>query len=73
MSALDGGDDGRVGDKSSNVVNMAVGIVAGDAAIEPDGLVDAQIVVKDALKFRAADAGVTLLHLAQQALFGGEQ
>jgi hypothetical protein len=70
---LDGGDDGGGRDEAGDVVDVAVGIVAHDSAIEPDGLVDTEIVVKDALKLLAADARIALLHLAQMALFGGEQ
>ena len=59
--------------KRRDVVDVAVGVVAGDAAAEPEDLVDAQIVVKDPLQLLAAHAGVALLHFAQQALLGGEQ
>ena len=69
---LDGCDDGGGRNKAGNVVDMAVSIVADDAAIEPDGVVDAEIVVKDALELLAADAGVALLHVAQLTFFGGE-
>ena len=60
-------------DKAGDVVHVAVRIVAGDAAIEPEHLVDAEIIVKSLLQLLAADAGIALLHFAEQALLGGEQ
>ncbi len=60
-------------DEAGDVVDVAVGVVAGNAAAEPDHLIDAEVIVKDLLQLLAADAGIALLHLAQQALFGGEQ
>ena len=60
-------------DEAGDVVDVAVGVVAGDAAAEPDDLLDAEIVVEGPLKLLAADAGVALLHFAEQALFGGQQ
>ena len=70
---LDGSDNRRRADEAGDVVHVAVGIVAGDAAIEPEHLIDAEIIVKDLLQLLAADAGIALLHLAEQALFRGEQ
>ena len=70
---LDGGDDRRGRDEAGNVVHVAVRVVAGDAATQPDHLIDAEIIVKGALQLLAAHAGIALLHLAQQAFFGGEQ
>ena len=40
---------------------------------EPEHLVDAEVVAEDSLELLAADAGVALLDLAEQAFFGGEQ
>ena len=48
--------------ETSDVVYVAVGIVAGDAAIHPQHLVDAEVVVEDALQIFAAEAGIALLH-----------
>ena len=43
---LDGGDD-RVGrNEAGDVVHVAVRVVAGDAAVQPDHLIDAEIVVR---------------------------
>ena len=44
---LDGGEDGVVlGDEAGDVVDVTVGVVAGAAAVEPDGLLDAEVVVE---------------------------
>jgi hypothetical protein len=59
--------------KRRDVVDVAVGVVAGDAAIQPDDLIDAEIIVKGLLQLLAAHAGIALLDLAQQAFLGGEQ
>ena len=52
---------------------MAVGVVAGNAAAEPNHLIDAEIIGENALQLLTAQAGIALLHFAQQAFFGGEQ
>src|SRR6185312_3577499 len=70
---LDGGDDGVRRGEAGDVVNVTVRIIAGDAAVEPDDLVDGEVVVKGALKLLASDARIALLHAAEKALFGGEQ
>jgi hypothetical protein len=60
-------------DESGDVVNVTVGVVTRNAAIEPQDLIDAQIVMKDLLKISAAQAWVPLLYFAQETLFGCEQ
>ncbi len=70
---LDGGDDGCRADEAGDVVDVAVGVVSGDAAVEPEHLIDAEVVVKGLFQLLAADAGVALLDLAEQTLLGGEQ
>ena len=70
---LNGSDDCIGADEAGDVVDVAVGVVAGDAAVHPEHLVDAEVVAEDALQLIAAEAGVALLDLAEQALFGGEQ
>jgi hypothetical protein len=52
------GDDGNGTNETSDVVHVAVGIVPGDAAIHPQHLVDAEIVVEDALQILAAKPGL---------------
>ncbi len=75
---FDGGEDGVFGDEAGDVVDVAVGVVAGAAAVEPDGLVDAEVVVEGLLEVLAgfvfvAEAGVALLDFGEEALFGGEE
>ena len=70
---LDSGDDGGGADEARDVVHVAVCVVAGNAAAEPDDLIDAEIVVKGVFELLAADAGVALLDFAEQALLRGEQ
>ena len=57
------GDYSNGTNETSDVIHVAVGIVPGDAAIHPQNLVDAEIVVKDPLQIFAAEARVALLHL----------
>ena len=75
---LDAGEDGVGRDEAGNVVNVAVGVVAGAAAGEPEGLVDAEVVAEGAFELgaglvRRAEAGVALLDFGEEALLGGEQ
>jgi len=70
---LNGGDDGFRGDEAGDVVDVAVGVVAGDAAVEPEDLVNAEVVGENLLKLLTGESGVALLDLAEEALFGGEQ
>ena len=50
---LDGGEDGVLGYEAGEVVDVAVGVVAGDAAVEPEDLVDAEVVVEGLLELLA--------------------
>ncbi len=70
---LNGGDNGCRPDETSDVVDMAVRVVADNSPPQPDHLLDAEIVVECTFKLLAAHAGVALLDFAQQTLFGGEQ
>ena len=75
---FDGGEDGVFADEAGDVVDVAVGVVAGAAFVEPDGLVDAEVVVEGLLEiftggFFVAEAGVALLDLGEEALFGGDE
>ena len=47
---LDGGDNRRRPNEAGDVVDVAMRVVAGDAAIEPNHLVDAEKIVKDLLQ-----------------------
>jgi len=75
---FDAGEDGvgfvfRGRDEAGDVVDVAVGVVAGAAAMQPEGLMDAEVVVEGALQLLAADSGVALLDLREEALLSGEQ
>src|SRR5579863_6894270 len=70
---FDDGKDGVGRGEARDVVDMAVGVVAGDATAEPDDLIDAEVVVERALELLAAHAGIALLDVAEQAFFRGEQ
>ena len=75
---LDAGEDGVGRDEAGDVVDVAVGVVAGAAAGEPEGLVDAEVVAEGAFELgaglvRRAEAGVALLDFGEEALLGGEQ
>ena len=47
---FDAGEDGVFGDEAGDVVDVAVGVVAGAAAMQPEGLVDAEVVVEGAFQ-----------------------
>ena len=74
-----GGEDGVFGDEAGDVVYVAVGVVAGAAFVEPDGLVDAEVVVEGLFEVFAgfvfvAEAGVAFLDFGEEApFFGGEE
>jgi len=70
---LDAGEDGVFGDEAGDVVDVAVRVVAGCAPVEPENLVDAEVVVEGLLDLLARDAGVALLDLGEEALLGGEE
>ena len=75
---LDGGED-RVGaDEAGYIVDVAVGVVPGAAAVEPDRLLDAEEVVKGLFQQGAgglpiAQSRVALLDIGEEALLGGEE
>ena len=75
---LDGGEDGVFGDEAGDVVDVAVGVVAGAASVEPDGLVDAEVVVEGLLEVLAGlvsvpRPGLRCWIFGEEALFGGEE
>src|SRR5207248_9543866 len=70
---LDGGDNGLRGHKARDVVNVAVSIVAGDAAVQPDHICDAEIIVERSFDLLARKRGVALLHISEQAFFSGDE
>ena len=60
---FDGGDDLILGDEARDVVDVAMGVVAGAAAVEPEDLVDAELLVECGFELLFGDAGVALLDL----------
>ena len=70
---LDGGDDLVFADEARDVVDVAVGIVAGAAAVEPEDLLDAEVFAEGGFELLAGDAGVALLDFGEEALFGGDE
>ena len=67
-----GGYDGVGADEAGDVIDVSVGIVAGDAAVEPDYFADPQVVGEDGFEAAAVEAGIARLLATQQALLGGE-
>jgi hypothetical protein len=70
---FDGEDDGIGVGEAGEVVDVAVGVVARDAAVEPDGALDAEPAFEEGFVLFAGEAGVALLDGAEEALFGGEE
>src|SRR3989449_4524625 len=54
-------------------IHMAVGIIAGDAVLEPQDVFGAQVVAEDLAQVLAAEPRVASLHGTEEAFFGGEQ
>ena len=75
---LDAGEDSvsqviGAGHEAGDVVDVAVGVIAGAAAVEPDNLIDAEEVVEGGFELVASSARIALLNVRQEALFGGEK
>ncbi len=66
-------DDRARSDEARDVVDVAVRVVAGNAALQPDDLLDAKIIGKNFFHVLARESRVALLHIAEQAFFGGDQ
>ena len=66
-------DDYIFGDEASDVVYVAVRIVSGNTAIEPENMIDAKKIVEHLFQIGTAQAGVALLHFAKEALFGSDE
>ena len=69
---LDHGDDGVSRNEAGEVVDVAVGVVAGDAASQPDGVGRAQVVGKSFFVMNARHVGIAFLDFAEETLFGGK-
>jgi hypothetical protein len=70
---FDAGEDGVFGDETGDIVDVAVGVVASAAAMEPESLGDAEVVVEGLLELLARDAGVALLDFGEEAFFRGDE
>src|SRR5438552_1343178 len=66
-------DDGTRVDEAREVVDVAVRVVARDAAAEPEDLAHAEVGVERALQRRALHPRVPRLHRREKALLGGEE
>ncbi len=69
---LDARDDGGGIDEAGGVVDVAVGVVAGDALVEPEDFLDAEEIGEGFFDAVAGEVGVTLLDFGEEAFFGGE-
>ena len=65
-------DDRVFRDEASEVVDVPVGVVAEDAASEPDGVRRAEVIRECSFVVNAAHVRIAFLHLAEQAFFCGE-
>ena len=75
---FDGGEDGvagvaGAGDEAGDVVDVAVGVVAGTAAVEPEDVVDAEVAIEGGFQLLTGDAGVAGLDRGEETFFGGEE
>jgi hypothetical protein len=70
---FDGEGDGIGACEAGEVVDMAVGVIAGDAAVEPEGARNAEPAFEEGFILFAAEAGIAFLDRAEEALFGGEE
>ncbi len=70
---FDGGEDCVGRDKAGDVVDVAVGVVADDAAVEPQDVVDTKVVVENGFQLLLAHAGVALLDFTEEAFLRGEE
>jgi hypothetical protein len=52
---------------------VAVGVVPGDAVLQPEDVGYAEVVAKEFFIVEFGEAGIAFLNLALQALFGGEE
>ena len=74
---LDAGKDGVFGNEAGDVVDVAVGIVAGAAAVQPEGVLDTEVVAEGLLEKARVWAssprpGLRCWTSEEQAFFGGD-
>ncbi len=70
---FDGGQHGVGRDEAGDVVNVAVGVVSGDSAIQPDDVRCAEPAFEQRFDLAPFETGISLLHDAEQALLGRQQ
>ncbi len=68
LIGLDHRDHRFGGGKARQVVDMAVGVVTRNPAIQPDDFLDPEIVVKSKLVLAAAEAGIALRRTANSSV-----
>ena len=66
----DGGDGFRI-DEAGDVVDVAVGVVAGDAVVEPEDFFDAEEVAEPLFDLLAGEVRVSVR--VEETGFGGEE
>jgi len=69
---LDHSDDRALPDEARKIVDVAVSVVAEDAASQPNGVRRAEVVGEGLLVVNPGHVGIALLLFAKQAFFGGE-
>ena len=70
---LDCSQDCVRADEARDIVDVPMRVVARATAVQPKHLLDAEILAEGLLQLRFGDAGIALLHLAEQALFCRQQ
>src|SRR5208282_6873734 len=70
---LDHRDHGVGSDEAGDVIDVAVSVVAGDTAIEPDDRLRTKIVGKELFISRAVHGRVALLSGREKALLSGDE
>src|SRR5579864_1747186 len=69
---LNHGDNGVPRNEAAKVVDVTVGVVADDAAPQPDSVRRAQVVGKSLFVMDARHVGIAFLYFAEKTFFGGE-
>ena len=59
--------------EAGKIVDMAVGVVAGDTVAEPEDVGGAEVIAEDGFNLIARHSGIARLDRAEKAFFGGEQ
>jgi len=70
---LSRGDNCIVSDETGDIVDMTMGVVPGAASIEPDDLVDTEIVVESLLQLLTSHSRISLLDTAEKTFLRSKQ